>query len=533
MKTITLAATLLFAWQGVWAEGYEPHFKKIEGNNGVEQDGTKGHPFLINKEQDLIDLSEDVNNGCNNDKHFLLIKDLDFSKVTPEDNGNNFTPIGMGEELGDIDCPFLGFFNGQGHTISGINYCDEEGVGVGLFGYIYYPATISNIKLENCSFKGSYLVGAIVGNVGDQDIDSEWGIYECEVIGGTVEADQYAGGIIGYSNGMTINNCTCSAEVKGDEYVGGIAGLFKGNTGDNGFSVIEDCFFTGSVSGASNTGKIAGARGGVDPTTDTEGTIKLNLYEDDSEISLSNHDRLTYYNGIENVNVTLSGRELFKDGDWNTLCLPFDLTINGSVLNGATVKELVSSEYSKGSLTLNFTEDGSNLTAIEAGKPYIIKWTGGNNLTDPVFESVTIKGTTAGDKTTDWVDFVATYSPEAIYENSEDKTCLYLGADNTLYYPSSEDVKVNSFRAYFKLKNELTVGETPSEEPGNPETTSNSIKAFVLNFGDEETGIREISTPSNSSNSSNLWFTLDGRRLNGQPTQSGIFIHGSKKVILP
>ena len=114
----------------------------------------------------------------------------------------------------------------------------------------------------------------------------------------------------------------------------------------------------------------------------------------------------------------------------------------------------------------------------------------------------------------------------------EDNTILYLGAKNTLYYPSAA-MTINAFRGYFQLQNDLTAGETTSEEPGNPETTSNSIKAFVLNFGDEETGIREISTPSNSSNSSNLWFTLDGRRLNGQPTQTGIFIHGGKKVILP
>ena len=29
------------------------------------------------------------------------------------------------------------------------------------------------------------------------------------------------------------------------------------------------------------------------------------------------------------------------------------------------------------------------------------------------------------------------------------------------------------------------------------------------------------------------WFTLDGRVLNSQPTQPGLYIHGGRKVIIP
>ena len=41
------------------------------------------------------------------------------------------------------------------------------------------------------------------------------------------------------------------------------------------------------------------------------------------------------------ANVTLSGRTLYKDGDWNTLCLPFDIDdFSGTPLEDATVMEL-------------------------------------------------------------------------------------------------------------------------------------------------------------------------------------------------
>lgn len=75
-------------------------------------------------------------------------------------------------------------------------------------------------------------------------------------------------------------------------------------------------------------------------------------------------------------NVTLSGRTIYADGDWNTLTLPFSLTasqIAASPLADLTFKELnglTSGLDGDGKLTLNFTD----ATTIEAGKPYIARW---------------------------------------------------------------------------------------------------------------------------------------------------------------
>ena len=94
------------------------------------------------------------------------------------------------------------------------------------------------------------------------------------------------------------------------------------------------------------------------------------------EVELAdNADNTTVINNNEvTTTVKISGRTLYKDGDWNTLCLPFSMTaeqIAVSPLAGATIKELAtSSNLSNGTLTLNF-EDA---TTIEAGKPYLVKW---------------------------------------------------------------------------------------------------------------------------------------------------------------
>ena len=70
-----------------------------------------------------------------------------------------------------------------------------------------------------------------------------------------------------------------------------------------------------------------------------------------------NHTNWTEYNGQTVSSFTIHNRTLYKDGKWNTLCLPFDLTIAGSVLNGADVQTLSSSSFNSntGELTLNFT----------------------------------------------------------------------------------------------------------------------------------------------------------------------------------
>ena len=129
-------------------------------------------------------------------------------------------------------------------------------------------------------------------------------------------------------------------------------------------------------------------------------------------------------------------------------------------------------------------------TKIEAGKPYIFK-ASGSDIAGPTFKGVTISNaTTPVEK--DYVDFVGTYSPIDIF--TEEKTNLYLGANDKLYYPSGEGMTsftINSFRAYFQLKGGLTAGELSTTEG----LEGQNINALVLNFG-EETGIREISKES-------------------------------------
>ena len=214
-------------------------------------------------------------------------------------------------------------------------------------------------------------------------------------------------------------------------------------------------------------------------------------------------------------NVMLVGRTFYKDGDWNTLCLPFAMTANqvAAQLNPTKLMTLSTSSFSGGTLTLNF-EDA---TTIEAGKPYIVKWTaGGANIENPIFTGVTVSNATTP-VVTACVDFIGITSPVTL--TGGDRTKLYLGAANTLYYPSA-DLTINSCRAYFELKGGISAGDLP-----------NNIQAFVLNFGGEETDIITIENERVKSENES-WFSIDGRKLTYKPSAKGIYINNGKKVII-
>ena len=226
-------------------------------------------------------------------------------------------------------------------------------------------------------------------------------------------------------------------------------------------------------------------------------------------------------------NVVLSGRTLYKDGKWNTLCLPFNFTAAQIAAHadfaGAKLMELNTDgkngfDATDGTLYLAFKE----ATAIVAGVPYLVKWdAAGDDFTSPVFSGVTIDAkasTTVSDADTGLqeVQMVGCYSPVSVV--ADDKSILFMGDDNTLYY-SAENRNIRSCRAYFSV-------------PYIKQNPGAKARAFRLNFGDEEaTGILEVSADSKEM-TDDAWYSLDGVRLSGKPTQRGIYINNGNKVVI-
>jgi hypothetical protein len=259
---------------------------------------------------------------------------------------------------------------------------------------------------------------------------------------------------------------------------------------------------------------------------------------------------ISQFNG-QTYNVTLAGRTLFKDGYWNTLCLPFGVVLSGSPLDGAEARELTSASIEGSTLNLSFSDPVDELVA---GTPYIIKW--GNSegsdssenseyseysensenaiIVSPVFMGVAIDKTLcpydSGEAEGDGrVRFLGTYAATTF--GAEDRSILFVGDANKLYYPLI-GASIKAQRAYFKIG--------PDGNPAN----ARQLTAFNIDFGDgEASGIIEAEAtsiptdvPTRGLSLSTLhsslseWYTLDGRRLEGRPSAKGLYIHGGRKV---
>lgn len=220
------------------------------------------------------------------------------------------------------------------------------------------------------------------------------------------------------------------------------------------------------------------------------------------------------------IDLTLTDRTFYHDGSWNTLCLPFNIDdFTGTPLEGATVMKFVKKQTSFSGSTLTIGFEGSQ--KINAGKPYLVKWTdGAGEVKDPTFRNVTISATEPGSYEATDVFMLGTFSPVKLRAGDTQK--LYLGEGNMLYYPQS-DVPVNACRAYFELQGELTAGDVESPS---------LVRSCVLNFDGQETAISEIYSVTNASAVDNAWYTLDGRRLSSEPTAPGIYINRGRKIVI-
>lgn len=245
---------------------------------------------------------------------------------------------------------------------------------------------------------------------------------------------------------------------------------------------------------------------------------------------LSNKNTLANYNG-QKVNASFPDRVLYKDGKWNTLCLPFDVTVAGSPLDGpgVEVKTLKDASLKNGTLTLKFTE-GSE-TELKAGVPYLIKWEKpdpyvafnyehpelASDLYAPTFKNVTLNATLNPVVITDLISFDGTYT---LWEYIQDAPSVLLMDGENLFYPKNYSY-LNCFRAYFQLLGGIEAIDSGLGEGG--------IKNMVVDFGDEETNIETVDSGQLTDDS---WYTLSGVKLNGKPATKGVYLFNGKKIVI-
>lgn len=235
---------------------------EVELNGSAEENGVY---LTIGSARDLLQFARNVNNG--NSYYGKIIKltaDIAFDGTTV----NNFPGIGYNRY------GFEGTFDGDGHSISGIDMTDVGSAGL----FRYNRGFIKNVTVKDSEFSGASAGGIVVSNSGvivnchnrganvKSTIDKcdyvVGGIagYSCGVIrncssDGTVTASYYgvyAGGIVGAQedSGGIYNSCNWGSVTGGSYYTGGIVGYA------DDANTIQNCYNTGTVTGGGIAGKV-------------------------------------------------------------------------------------------------------------------------------------------------------------------------------------------------------------------------------------------------------------------------------------
>ncbi len=161
-----------------------------------------GQSYAVSDAQGLYLLAQKVNDGENTkDVSFVLTSDIILNTDTFTQSGN-WTGYGGSPApfvpIGNKINPFLGSFDGNGHTISGL-YIEKDDGFVGLFGSIV-DGSVVNLKIKNSYIAGAYYVGGIVGYMLSVNEDSV--IKNCDVSIYTSTHNYYVGAIAGYAASM-------------------------------------------------------------------------------------------------------------------------------------------------------------------------------------------------------------------------------------------------------------------------------------------------------------------------------------------
>ena len=411
-----------------------------------------------------------------------------------------------------------------------------------IYGQSLDPATAGTLRYDGTSSKGIY-VGDYTQHSGNVSLicSSYNGVYALEAStvtlnGGklTITANSTNAKAIKASMTVTITGGQLDATATGTNAVGILTSSPSYGDITLGWTNADDYIHVSSYKvNQSGTVKIADGQSIYNGSEVLSGTItdmsKLNgmTLRPYKTITLAdaadNSSTIREWNGSV-AEVTLQGRTLTKDGNWNTLCLPFAVnSFAGTPLEGATVKELDAtlSSLAGNTLTLKFKD----ATSIEAGKPYIIKWTTtGDNIVNPVFSNVTISSTTptAVESYDHTVTFVGQYSPFSIVEsgatgdNEGNKNeILLMTTGNKIGY-SKNPRTLKCFRCHFYVPT------------SSGEFTARNIE---VDFGEGE-ATSVASMEDGRSKMEDVYYTLDGRKLEGKPTAKGMYIVNGRKVII-
>ncbi|MBO7497054.1 MAG: hypothetical protein J6T98_10910 [Salinivirgaceae bacterium] len=206
--------------------------------NGYEEPPIVDDWYEIDNAGKLYWFADMVNNHGYTSSKAKLTADIVVNAMVLDKKGKLKSKGGklrLWTPIGQTGNKFSGYFDGQGHFVSGLYYNNNidarfpaGGCYVGLFGYVR-GGGISNVSVVDTYFNCRYAVGGICGQMYRGTINN------CYCDATLITTSRFVGGICGTGNEFGFfKNCLSTARVKGGTYyAGGICG-----SGD-----VENCFY--------------------------------------------------------------------------------------------------------------------------------------------------------------------------------------------------------------------------------------------------------------------------------------------------
>ena len=469
------------------------------------QQDSEGY-YLLGTAQNWKDFAAIINNGTNPAANAKMTADIDL--------GDDQTHIG---DNNDLSYAYRGVFDGQGHKLN-VNYyssspsADVEG------GYSIAPfRNINGATIKNLAVTGN-ITGYMhcAGVVGYAVSSSTNLINNVTVSANITILNTHGGGFIGHNESATttIQDCLFNGTINGKSG-GSTVGVFFGWSGSATMSLVN-CLENGSYTNCSTFTPtscpgyavhtvtncyyaVTGSYPGTQATSAqlADGTIATALQNGRAEDvwvqdPVTNQPMLEIFANKISYTVPSSGIGTFS--------------ANTAVVLPEGLEAYTCKTYDSGKSTISTQKV---VGTIPANTGVLIKGTGGETYT-----------LTASSETPEAIEgnaLIAVVEATHVAQEADGYTNFMMKGGKFVKIAASSDTdeKLPANRAYLKIPTDAL---------------ESSPQSIAISWG-EETGVERLTPNPSLKSEGNTWFTLDGRRVNGEPQSKGVYINNGKKVI--
>lgn len=469
-------------------------------------------------------LRDAVNSGTSYDGENIYLKfDLDL-----KDEAEAWTPIG------DATNPFMGNFEGWGHKICNLKVEGSNDY-AGLFGYIY-RGSVRDVGVEGSGVAGKLYVGGICGYLKSGEISS---CYSNIAVSGT----QYVGGLCGYSEGK-IENCwhqgNVTASGASDVNAGGLVGEVNARSLQRCY-VIKTAITVSNVNDNSYFGFIVGQCGStefLDSCRYDTGTVSIPDFTLGKDVAIGSEKE-----GASPPQETVIGAttaEMKTENYWTDILNteknnPVWVIKDGSYpqLNSFCKNRDITFHFTQKKKWLSIVPNG-NYTDLNGVKAYIVTKADKENNTITLRQVSTLN---EGCGALVYYDTDAYEGVDVVLSHTTNAGLAdYTG--NRLQGSHVSPVGFVGDGTEYILKNGAFVPSASGSLARNkaylkvPAAASGSVR-YDFQLEDEGvTDIQSIRDVQGGICEKDCWYTLDGKKLDGKPTEKGIYLYNEHKILI-